>query len=92
MSVCTLTEINVVTLVTREASGFYTVQSELQYKVTKEDKDAHFSCKVSYFVPGDVRTSASQPINITVHCEHLIYHSHSPVLLYSLHIINAAYV
>ncbi|XP_031427393.1 cell surface glycoprotein MUC18 isoform X2 [Clupea harengus] len=60
-------EINVVTLVTREASGFYTVQSELQYKITKEDKDALFSCKVSYFVPGDVRTSASQDINITVH-------------------------
>ncbi|XP_062392138.1 cell surface glycoprotein MUC18 isoform X2 [Sardina pilchardus] len=60
-------EVNVVTLVTREASGFYTVQSELQYKVTKEDKDARFSCKVSYFVPSDVRTSTSQPINITVH-------------------------
>ena len=74
MSVLCLSEINVVTLVTREASGFYTVQSELQYKITKEDKDALFSCKVSYFVPGDVRTSASQDINITVHCELPIYH------------------
>ncbi|XP_073697357.1 cell surface glycoprotein MUC18 isoform X2 [Garra rufa] len=58
---------NMVTLVTRESSGLYTVQSELQYKVTKEDKDAHFSCEVSYFVPGAVRTSESKGINITVH-------------------------
>uniref|UniRef100_A0A673LCW3 Melanoma cell adhesion molecule a n=1 Tax=Sinocyclocheilus rhinocerous TaxID=307959 RepID=A0A673LCW3_9TELE len=43
------------------------VQSELHYKVTKEDKDAHFSCEVSYFVPGAVRTSESKGINITVH-------------------------
>ncbi|TRY93096.1 hypothetical protein DNTS_008621 [Danionella cerebrum] len=59
--------VNVVTLVTRESSGLYTVQSELQYKVAKEDKDAHFSCEVSYFVPGAVRTSESKGINITVH-------------------------
>ncbi|XP_026109450.1 cell surface glycoprotein MUC18-like isoform X2 [Carassius auratus] len=58
---------NVVTLVTKEFSGLYTVQSELHYKVTKEDKDAHFSCEVSYFVPGAVRTSESKGINITVH-------------------------
>ncbi|XP_016310302.1 cell surface glycoprotein MUC18-like [Sinocyclocheilus anshuiensis] len=59
--------VNVVTLVTKESSGLYTVQSELHYKVTKEDKDAHFSCEVSYFVPGAVRTSESKGINITVH-------------------------
>ncbi|XP_016377258.1 cell surface glycoprotein MUC18-like [Sinocyclocheilus rhinocerous] len=58
---------NMVTLLTRESSGLYTVQSELHYKVTKEDKDAHFSCEVSYFVPGAVRTSESKGINITVH-------------------------
>uniref|UniRef100_A0A671NU52 Cell surface glycoprotein MUC18-like n=1 Tax=Sinocyclocheilus anshuiensis TaxID=1608454 RepID=A0A671NU52_9TELE len=57
--------VNVVTLVTKESSGLYTVQSELHYKVTKEDKDAHFSCEVSYFVPGAVRTSESKGINIT---------------------------
>ncbi|XP_052413513.1 cell surface glycoprotein MUC18-like isoform X2 [Carassius gibelio] len=58
---------NMVTLLTKESSGLYTVQSELHYKVTKEDKDAHFSCEVSYFVPGAVRTSESKGINITVH-------------------------
>ncbi|XP_071184809.1 cell surface glycoprotein MUC18-like isoform X2 [Salvelinus alpinus] len=60
-------QINVVTLVTRESSGFYTVQSELQYKVAKEDKDALFSCEVSYYVPEGVRTAKSKVINITVH-------------------------
>nr|XP_021327367.1 cell surface glycoprotein MUC18 [Danio rerio] len=59
--------VNVVTLVTRESSGLYTVQSDLHYKVTKEDKDAHFSCEVSYFVPGAVRTSESKGVNITVY-------------------------
>lgn len=56
-------------LVTRESSGFYSVQSKLMYKVLKEDKDAHFSCEVSFFVPGAVRTVESSSINITVHCE-----------------------
>ncbi|KAJ7997003.1 hypothetical protein DPEC_G00224400 [Dallia pectoralis] len=60
-------KINVVTLVTRESSGFYSVQSELQYKVAKEDKDALFSCEVSYYVPGAARTAESKGINITVH-------------------------
>ncbi|XP_051980675.1 cell surface glycoprotein MUC18-like isoform X1 [Xyrauchen texanus] len=59
--------VNIVTLVTKESSGLYTVQSDLHYKVIKEDKDAHFSCEVSYFVPGAVRTSESKGVNITVH-------------------------
>ncbi|XP_056602955.1 cell surface glycoprotein MUC18 isoform X1 [Triplophysa dalaica] len=59
--------VNIVTLVMKESSGLYTVQSDLHYKVTKEDKDAHFSCEVSYFVPGAVRTSESKGVNITVH-------------------------
>lgn len=69
LCVCFMSVANMVTLLTRESSGLYTVQSELHYKVTKEDKDAHFSCEVSYFVPGAVRTSESKGINITVHCK-----------------------
>lgn len=61
--------VNVLMLVTREVSGFYSVQSRLVYKVLKEDKDARFSCEVSFFVPGAVRTVKSSSINITVHCE-----------------------
>lgn len=56
-------------LVTRESSGFYSVQSTLVYKVLKEDKDAQFSCEVSFFVPGAIRTIESSSINVTVHCE-----------------------
>ena len=62
-------DVNVVTLVTREPEGFFTVQSELQYKVVKEDRDARFTCEVHYLVPGAARTAESRDINITVHCE-----------------------
>ncbi|KAM6970045.1 cell surface glycoprotein MUC18 [Aplochiton taeniatus] len=60
-------QVNILILVTRESNDFYMVQSKLQYKISKEDKDSHFSCEVSYFVPGAVRTSESKGINITVH-------------------------
>ena len=72
LSLCLLTPagVNLVTLVSKsQDSGFYTVQSELQYKVAKEDRDSHFSCEVSFFVPGAVRTAESDGINITVHCK-----------------------
>ncbi|XP_030602977.1 cell surface glycoprotein MUC18 isoform X2 [Archocentrus centrarchus] len=59
--------VNLLILSTLESSGFYSVQSTLNYKVVKEDKDAHFSCEVSFFVPGAIRTVESQSINITVH-------------------------
>ncbi|KAM3601646.1 uncharacterized protein V6R79_016003 [Siganus canaliculatus] len=59
--------VNVLILVTREYSGFYSIQSTLEYKVVKEDKDAHFTCEVSYFVPAAVRTMASSSVNVTVH-------------------------
>ncbi|KAM3868977.1 cell surface glycoprotein MUC18 [Diretmus argenteus] len=59
--------VNVLTLVTREPGGFYTVQSKLEYKVVKEDKDAHYSCEVSFSVPGAIRTAESKSINITIH-------------------------
>ncbi|XP_064207008.1 cell surface glycoprotein MUC18 isoform X2 [Anguilla rostrata] len=60
-------KVNVVTLVTRESSGLYTIQSELHYKVAKEDKDAFFYCEVSYAVPAAVGTAESKRINVTVH-------------------------
>ncbi|XP_026208686.1 cell surface glycoprotein MUC18-like isoform X3 [Anabas testudineus] len=59
--------VNVLTLVTQEYSGLYSVQSTLEYKVVKVDKDAHFSCEVNFFVPGGVRTMESNSINITIH-------------------------
>ncbi|KAM4545307.1 cell surface glycoprotein MUC18 isoform 2-T2 [Odontesthes bonariensis] len=59
--------VNLLFLVTREYSGFYSIQSTLEYKVVKVDKDSHFSCEVSFSVPGAIRTTESQSINITVH-------------------------
>lgn len=69
MSVCVCTEVNVLTLVAKGLNGLYAVESELQYKVEKEDSDAVFSCEVSYYVPGAIRTAESRDVNITVHCE-----------------------
>uniref|UniRef100_A0A8C9RJM1 Melanoma cell adhesion molecule n=1 Tax=Scleropages formosus TaxID=113540 RepID=A0A8C9RJM1_SCLFO len=63
----TLLDPNVVTLVTRESSGFYSIESKLHYKVAKVDKDAHFHCRVSYSVPGAVEAADSKPINVTVY-------------------------
>lgn len=63
------TGVNVLTLVTRDSRDFYSVESTLEYKVRREDKDAHFSCEVTFSVPGAVRTMESSSINITVHCK-----------------------
>ncbi|KAI4900713.1 hypothetical protein NFI96_029146 [Prochilodus magdalenae] len=60
-------QVHVITLVSKDSTGLFTVQSELQYRVSKEDKDAHFFCEVSYFVPGAVRTVESKKVNISVY-------------------------
>uniref|UniRef100_UPI0037E77667 cell surface glycoprotein MUC18 n=1 Tax=Semicossyphus pulcher TaxID=241346 RepID=UPI0037E77667 len=59
--------VKVLMLVTQDEKRFSSLQSTLEYKVVKEDKDAHFSCEVSFFVPGAIRTVESSSINITVH-------------------------
>ncbi|XP_029030399.1 cell surface glycoprotein MUC18 [Betta splendens] len=59
--------VNVLILVTRESSGLYSVQSTLEYKVAREDKDALFTCELSYFTPEQIRTMESSSVNITVH-------------------------
>lgn len=89
--VCTrlcVSEINVVTLVTRESSSLYTIQSELHYKVAKEDKDAFFYCEVSYAVPGAVGTAESNHINITVHCESPSQSVHTIIAALSLLLLS----
>ncbi|KAF3700552.1 Cell surface glycoprotein MUC18 [Channa argus] len=53
--------------VSRDPRGFFSVQSTLEYKAVREDEDAYFSCEVSFFVPGGVRTLESNSINITVY-------------------------
>ncbi|XP_054610826.1 cell surface glycoprotein MUC18 isoform X1 [Dunckerocampus dactyliophorus] len=59
--------VNVWTDDTSESSGLYSVQSTLEYKVHKEDKDANFSCEVSFFVPGAIRTVESNSVSVTIH-------------------------
>ncbi|XP_005916170.1 cell surface glycoprotein MUC18 isoform X1 [Haplochromis burtoni] len=59
--------VNIVILSSRMSSDLYSVQSTLEYKVEKEDKDARFSCEVSFFVPDGIRKFESPSVNITVH-------------------------
>ncbi|XP_060902609.1 melanoma cell adhesion molecule b isoform X2 [Labrus mixtus] len=59
-------EVEVVPSVTSESSGLFSVTSELNLKVVKEDKNDEFYCEVSYFVPGGTRMTETHRINITV--------------------------
>ncbi|XP_054868272.1 melanoma cell adhesion molecule b isoform X3 [Amphiprion ocellaris] len=59
--------VNVVSSITTESSGLYSVKSELRMKVEKEDKDAQFYCEVTYFVPGGMSMTETSLINITVY-------------------------
>ncbi|CAB1448207.1 unnamed protein product [Pleuronectes platessa] len=58
--------VNVLSLIW-ETKGLYSVESTLEYKVVKEDREARFSCEVSFSVPGAIRTVESNTINITVY-------------------------
>ncbi len=61
--------VNIVSSITKESSGLFSVKSELSMKVVKEDKDDVFYCEISFFVPGETRMTESNRINITVYCE-----------------------
>uniref|UniRef100_A0A8C5DR50 Cell surface glycoprotein MUC18-like n=2 Tax=Gouania willdenowi TaxID=441366 RepID=A0A8C5DR50_GOUWI len=63
-------EVNMVSSVTTESSGLFSVVSELRMKVTKEDKDALFYCEVTYFVPGATLMTETSRFNITVNYPH----------------------
>ncbi|XP_072301564.1 cell surface glycoprotein MUC18 [Eucyclogobius newberryi] len=51
----------------RSSSGLFTVQNTLLLRVQKETKDALFSCRVSFSVPGAVHSLESSSVNVTVH-------------------------
>ncbi|XP_057676722.1 cell surface glycoprotein MUC18 isoform X1 [Corythoichthys intestinalis] len=59
--------VNVWTGDTVEPNALYSVQSTLEYLVVKEDQNANFSCEVSFFVPGAIRTAESSSVGITVY-------------------------
>ncbi|XP_070761617.1 melanoma cell adhesion molecule b [Enoplosus armatus] len=59
--------VKVVPSITSESSGLFSVKSELSMKVVKEDKDDQFYCEVTYFVPGGLRMTETNRINVTVY-------------------------
>ncbi|XP_032402004.1 melanoma cell adhesion molecule b isoform X1 [Xiphophorus hellerii] len=52
--------------VTTQSSGLYSVNSDLNMKVEKKDKDAVFYCEVTFLVPGAEKMLETKSINITV--------------------------
>ncbi|XP_043976507.1 melanoma cell adhesion molecule b isoform X2 [Gambusia affinis] len=52
--------------VTTQSSGLFSVNSDLDMKVEKKDKDAVFYCEVTFLVPGAEKMLESNSINITV--------------------------
>ncbi|XP_049599150.1 cell surface glycoprotein MUC18 isoform X2 [Syngnathus scovelli] len=59
--------VNVRTVYTVESSGLYSVRSTLEYRVLKKDKDANFSCELSFSVPSAIRTVESAAVGVTIH-------------------------
>lgn len=71
--------VNILPSVTLESSGLYSVRSELNMKVVKENKDDKFYCEVTYLAPGgETRMTETERINITVYCE---FRTHPPVTM-----------
>lgn len=52
-----------------KASGLYTVMSVLEYKPTKEDTNAQFTCTVSYYGPTGLETIRSESAAFDIHCK-----------------------
>ncbi|XP_062830910.1 CD166 antigen isoform X8 [Anolis carolinensis] len=50
-----------------QASGLYTVISSLEYKPTKDDTDAQFTCTVTYFAPTGQETMRSESAVFEIH-------------------------
>lgn len=56
--------------ITRESTGLFSVRSELNLMVVKENKDDKFYCEVNYPAPGgETRMTETDRINVTVFCE-----------------------
>ncbi|XP_054885065.1 melanoma cell adhesion molecule b isoform X2 [Poeciliopsis prolifica] len=52
--------------ITTQSTGLFSVNSDLNMKVEKKDKDAVFYCEVTFLVPGAEKMLESNSINITV--------------------------
>ncbi|KAJ3591159.1 hypothetical protein NHX12_009106 [Muraenolepis orangiensis] len=62
----TIEEVSVDTQMTKESNGLFSVKSELNLKVVKEDKDSVFYCEVNYPITGGFGMQESRRINISV--------------------------
>lgn len=62
--------VKIVPSITVESSGLFSVRSELNMVVVKENKDDKFYCEVNYQAPGgESRMTETDPVNVTVYCE-----------------------
>ncbi|XP_024133674.1 melanoma cell adhesion molecule b isoform X3 [Oryzias melastigma] len=59
-------EVEVSSRTTTQSTGLFSVESKLNLKVKKEDKDAKFYCEVTYSLPGSEAMTETERINITV--------------------------
>ncbi|KAL8190796.1 UNVERIFIED_CONTAM: hypothetical protein K2H54_061329, partial [Gekko kuhli] len=50
-----------------KASGLYTMISSLEYMPTREDKNAYFTCTMTYYGPTGRETIRSESVNFDVH-------------------------
>lgn len=52
-----------------KSTELFTMTSSLQYKPTKEDANAKFTCIVTYYGPSGQKTIQSEPVVFDVHCK-----------------------
>lgn len=62
-------DVAILSTVTRESSGLYTVSSTLYAPVTREDRHSRYHCTVHYWLQGQRRALDSQRVKINVFCE-----------------------
>lgn len=62
--------VKIVPSITLESTSLFSVKSELNMMVVKENKDDKFYCEVNYPAPGgEIRMTETDRINVTVYCE-----------------------
>ncbi|KAM9113821.1 cell surface glycoprotein MUC18 isoform 2-T2 [Pangshura tecta] len=59
-------QVSILSTLTKESSGLYTVSSTLFARVNREDRQSHFHCEVSYRLLGADQTAESEKVNVTV--------------------------
>ncbi|XP_005303830.1 cell surface glycoprotein MUC18 isoform X3 [Chrysemys picta bellii] len=74
------TQVSILSTLTKESSGLYTVRSILFAHVSREDRQSRFHCEVSYRLLGADQTATSEKVNLTVFysTENLTLVIHSP--------------